>query len=311
MKIAVIGGTGAMGSAFGACLTEGGNDVTLVDVARDTVDTINQAGVRISDKAGAERLVRVKAVTDTTGMPVMDLVIVFVKCYHTEAAIQSAASLIGDATTVLSLQNGWGNAVRLASVVGRDKVIVGVTYHSASIVAPGHVLHAGKGMTWIGELDGIPSERLDKVAATFRESGLEVTPTSTIVNEIWSKLSLNVCTLPTSAMLRFSAGELGRHDGTISLMRGLLAETAAVARAKGIELDEIERWNTIVTVLEKAGPAKSSMLQDVEKQRRTEIDVINGAIADAGRETGVATPINDAMIWLIKSMEDTFGKATA
>src|SRR5262249_23338604 len=158
----------------------------------------------------------------------------------------------------------------------------------------------------MGELDGAMSERLRRVAGAFNAAGIEVTPAADVIREIWSKLALNVCTLPTSALLHFYAGQLIEHEGTLNLMRGLLREAVAVARAQAIALDEEERWAAITGLLQHASGAKASMLQDVEKRSRTEIDVVNGAIVDAGRRLGIPTPYNDAMLWLVRSLEETF-----
>jgi 2-dehydropantoate 2-reductase len=124
--------------------------------------------------------------------------------------------------------------------------------------------------------------------------------------EIFAKVLLNICTLPTSALLRFGAGELIKHDGTLSLMRALLHEGVAVVKAEGVTVDEEERWTTITGLLGRVGMSKSSMLQDVEKRRRTEIDVINGAIVAFGEKHGIPTPHNRALVWLVKSLEETF-----
>jgi 2-dehydropantoate 2-reductase len=126
------------------------------------------------------------------------------------------------------------------------------------------------------------------------------------MKEIWSKLALNVCTLPTSALLRFYAGQLVEHEGTLALMRGLLAEVVAVANAQGIPLEFDERWETITGLLHRAARAKSSMLQDVEKQQQTEIEVVNGAITAAGERLGIPTPYNNTMVWMVRSLEATF-----
>ena len=306
MKVAVLGGAGAMGCVIGGKLADAGADVTLVDVAREAVDQINGDGLRIEEKTGASHLIRVPATTEPASVGPVDLVIVFTKNYHTEAAVRSAAPLLGEQTAVLSLQNGWGNAPRIAAIVGEERVLTGVTYHSATVVGPGHVLHAGQGMTFIGELDGHISERLLRIADTFRAAGLEVTPTETVRTEIWSKLALNVCTLPTSALLRFYAGQLIEHEAMLDLMRALLRETVAVAQAQGINLDVDERWNAITGLLARAAKGKSSMLQDVERGRRTEIDVINGAVVEAGQRFNIPTPHNQTMVWLIKTLEATF-----
>jgi 2-dehydropantoate 2-reductase len=138
-----------------------------------------------------------------------------------------------------------------------------------------------------------------------------VTVSPEVLNEVWKKLALNVCTLPTSALLRFFAHELPQHQGTVSLMQALLREVVAVAAAQGIRLDFDERWAFIIGLLQRAVGGKASMLQDVEAQRQTEIDVINGAIVEAGKRAGIATPHNESMVWLIKSLEQSYLSAKA
>jgi 2-dehydropantoate 2-reductase len=306
MKIAVIGGAGAMGSVFGGRLAQAGQNVTLIDVWSAAVENINARGLQLDDKAGATHTIRVQATTRPADVGPVDLALVFVKCYHTEEAVRNATPLIGDDTVVLSLQNGWGNAPRIAGIVGEARVVVGVTYHSATVLGPGHVHHAGVGPTLIGELDGRMTDRLSRIANVFTEAGFEIKPTTNVLREIWSKLALNVCTLPTSALLRFYAGQLIRHQGTLDLMRALLAETVAVANAQNIGLDFDERWGAITGLLERATSVKASMLQDVENRRRTEIDVINGAVVEAGRRLNIPTPYNETMVWLVRSLEETF-----
>jgi 2-dehydropantoate 2-reductase len=306
MKIAVVGGAGAMGSILGGTLFEAGNDVTLVDVSKPAVDAINTNGLRIENKAGETRTINIPATTDPATVGAVDLVIVFVKCYHTEAAVKSAAPLLGPDTAVLSLQNGWGNAPKIAEIVGAERILAGVTYHSGGVLGPGHVKQPGVGMTFIGELDGKMSERLARIAAAFSSAGLETTQSPSVINEIWKKLALNTCTLPSSALLSFTADQLVQHDGTMELMRAILTEVAAVAHAQDIDLDFDERWEAITSLLARAVGGRSSMLQDVENKRRTEIDVINGAIVAAGKRLGISTPTNDAMVYLVKSLEETF-----
>jgi 2-dehydropantoate 2-reductase len=306
MKIAVLG-AGAMGSLFGGLFSEAGNDVALIDVWREGVDALNTGGLRIEEKTGDTKTIPVRATSDPGSVGVVDLLLVFVKCYHTAEAVRNAAPLIGPTTTVLSLQNGWGNAPRIAEIVGEERVLVGITYHSATVLGPAHIQHAGKGMTFVGELDGALSDRLKLVTDAFNAAGIESTPTPEVLKEIWRKLSLNACTLPTAALLRFTAGELVEHEGTLDLMRSLLKEVVTVANEQRLGLDYEERWEAITGLLMRAAGAKASMLQDVEKRRRTEIDVINGAIADAGRRLGIPTPYNESMVWMVKALEETFG----
>ena len=307
MKIAIIG-SGAMGGVFGALLAKGGHDVTLVDVWREGVDAINTNGLIVEQKTGERETIRVRATTNPADAGIVDVALVFVKCYHTEAAVKSALPIVGPRTVVLSLQNGWGNAARISAIVGADKVLVGVTYHSATLAGAGHVQHMAKGVTHLGGLGGAADARLPEIAAAFTAAGIEAHVSPTIREQIWSKLALNVCSLPTSSLLRCYAGDLVQRPGTVALMQALLREVVAVATALGIKLDYNERWTAISTLLEKATTAKASMLQDVMARRRTEIDVINGAIVAEGARFGIPTPHNQTLVDLIKALEDGFAK---
>src|SRR5687767_97301 len=185
-----------MGSVIGGLLAKAGNEVTLVDVWKEAVEAINRDGLKIEDKSGSVETIEVRATGQPASAGAMDLVLVFVKCYHTEAAVRNALPLVEANTVVLSLQNGWGNGPRIAKIVGDEKLLLGVCYHSATVAGPGHVMHVGKGMTFMGELNGKMSERLARVAEVFTEAGMEVTTTPAVLREIWSKLALNACTLP-------------------------------------------------------------------------------------------------------------------
>ncbi len=296
-----------MGSAIGALLHEAGNTVTLIDVSRPALAAVASRGLIIQDKAGAQRTVRAQITDQPATIGVVDLLVVFVKCYHTAAAVKSALPIIGPSTTVLSLQNGWGNGPRIAELVGRERVVLGVCYHSATVLAPGHVLHAGQGKTFMGELDGADSPRLQSLVRTFNEAGIPVEPSGSVLKEIWSKLALNVATLPTSSTVRVTADRLLDAPEMRELMQDLLREVVAVAGAQSIPLDFDERWAAITGLLRKLAPGtKGSMYQDVENRRRTEIDVMCGAIVEAGARLKIPTPCNRAMIGLIKGLEATF-----
>ena len=309
MRIAILG-AGAMGSAIGAFLAKAGNDVTLIDVWKETVEAINRDGLKIQNKAGDIATQKIRAVTSPAqAAGFADLLLVFVKCYHTADAVKSALPMLGPDSTVLSLQNGWGNGPRIAGIVGKERVVLGVCYHSATVLGPGHVLHAGQGRTFIGEMDGAVTPRVQKIAETFKAAGLDIEASAQVLKEIWSKLALNVATLPTSSTIKLTAEKLPNTPEMQSLMRALLLEVVSVAQLQGIALDFTERWNAITGLLGKLAPnTKGSMLQDVENRRRTEIDVMCGAIVEAGQRLGFATPYNNAMLWLVKALEANYRK---
>ena len=134
MKIAVVG-AGAMGSIFGARFSQAGHDTVLVDVAEPLVAAINADGVTIV-RGEEETTTRVPATTDPASVGPVDVVVFFVKCYHTRSAAELARPLVGPDTVVASLQNGWGNGDVLAGVYPAEQITVGVTYNSGLLQAP-------------------------------------------------------------------------------------------------------------------------------------------------------------------------------
>jgi len=301
MRIAVVG-AGAMGSIFAARLAGAGHEIALVDVAAPLVEKINDQGVTIvrGDESSATR---VRATTDPSEIGVVDLVLVFVKCYHTASAAELARPLVGPGTTVASLQNGWGNGDVLASVYPEDRIVVGVTYNSGLVLEPAVVMHPADQPTIVGSFadDG---GRAGSLASALEEVGLATTAVSPVRPEIWKKLILNAATLPTAALTGMTAGELGASGHMRDLVADIAREATAVARALEYPIDADERVETILALLERAGPTKASMLQDFEAGRRTEIDVINGAVVRAADDRGVPAPLNRALFRLVKGCEE-------
>ncbi|MEZ4869577.1 MAG: 2-dehydropantoate 2-reductase [Caldilineaceae bacterium] len=306
MKIAILGGAGATGAVIGAPLARYGADVTLVDINQKAVDAINARGLQITIPAGDSSFVPVRATTDPATVDPVDLVIVLVKCYQSVAALQRALPLIGKETVVLSLQNGWGNADAIAGVVDPAQVLAGVTYHSATVLGPGHIRHSAAGETLLGEVAGGMSARVERIAALLNAAGVPATASADIRTTIWEKLALNCAVLPTAALLGYQTHQLGEQAATRALMQALLQETVAVAHAQEIPLSFAERWDAIQALTKRAIGAKPSMLQDVEAQRRTEIEVINGAVVAAGQRLQIPTPHNQTMVWLMQAREAHF-----
>lgn len=307
MRIAVVG-AGAMGGIIGATLAEGGSEVSLLDVAPRVVESINEHGVSI-ERAGETRTVRIPATDDPASVGEVDAVIFFVKCYHSEAAATFAEPLVGRQTTVVTLQNGWGNGDVLARFFAPEQIVIGVTYHSGTLVGPGRVRHTNTSdaPTYLGPFLGEKTEPAEAVAAAIRSGGLRAEALAGIRTEIWKKLVLNSSALPTSALTRATAGALAGTDGMRELVDGLIRETITVGRANGFDIDEAERYEAVHATLTAAGSGKASMLQDIEANRRTEIDVINGAVVRVAEELGVEVPLNRAMQALIIGFEQANG----
>lgn len=303
MNFAIIGGTGAMGSIFGGRLKQAGYNVTLFDVSVEAVQRIRREGLQLTDKTGATDTIEIPATTHPAEVGPTDVALVFVKCFHTESAMRMAAPFLGQNTTVLSLQNGWGNAQTISELIGKERLMIGVNYVSGTVLEPGHVKQVGNPVAWIGRWGSPADPTARQIAEALTKAGFQTTPSDDVLLDVWKKLALNVVTLPTSALPGFTADRLIAHEPMMDVMRALLRETVSVAEAEGIFLDFDERWDYIVNLLRNAVGARGSMLQDVQAKRRTEIDVINGAIAAAGRRHGIATPVNDTMVGLMKALE--------
>jgi 2-dehydropantoate 2-reductase len=304
MKIAVVG-AGAMGSIFGARFHQAGHETVLVDVVQPLVDTINAEGVTVV-RGDDETVTRVPATTDPAAVGPVDIVVFFTKCYHTSSAAESARPLVGPDTAVASLQNGWGNGDVLAAAYPPGQVVLGVTYNSGLLQGPGRVLHPAEQPTLVGSFsDG--GDGAARLAEALESAGLAATVASPVRPEIWKKLILNAASLPASALTGMTAGALGTSQDMLALVSETTREAVAVAQALGYDIDFDERIGTILGLVEKAGPTKASMLQDVEAGRRTEIDVINGAVVRAADEVGVPVPINRTLMQLIKGWETQRG----
>ena len=307
MKIAVVG-AGAMGAIFGSRFAQAGHDTVLVDVAVPLVDKINADGITVV-RGDEETVTKVPATTDPASVGPVDLVVFCVKCYHTPSAAEAARPLVRSDTVVASLQNGWGNGDVLASVYPPEQIVVGVTYNSGTVLEVGRVAHPGVGATTVGSFTDDGNGRPERLAGALGDAGLEASVASPIRPEIWKKLILNAATLPTAALTGSNAGQLTAQPDIKELVSDTAREAVAVARALGYDIDEQERLDAIHGLLERAGPARGSMLQDFEAGRRTEIDVINGAVVRAGDESGVPVTINRAFVRLVKAWESVRGLA--
>ena len=305
MKIAVVG-AGAMGAIFGARFAQAGHDTHLVDVAVPLVDKINSDGITVV-RGDDETVTQVPATTDPASVGPVDLVVFCVKCYHTPSAAEAARPLVDSSTVVASLQNGWGNGDVLAGVFPPEQIVVGVTYNSGTVLEIGRVAHPGVGPTTVGSFTDGEGGGPERLAEALMDGGLEATVASPIRPEIWKKLILNAATLPTAALIGMNAGALTAQPEMKELVSETAREAVAVARALGYDIDEQERIDAIHGLLERAGPARGSMLQDFEAGRRTEIDVINGAVVRAAGDTDVPVPINRAFVALVKGWESQQG----
>jgi len=300
MKVVVVGG-GAMGVFFSAIMDEAGADVSVIDVSTEVVEAINADGVALK-RGDSESRHQIRAYTEAT-MDKPDLVLFVVKAHHTEAAARAVAPIVTDDTVVLTLQNGWGNADVIDAVLGGPRMVVGVTYNSAKVEAPGVTLNTGQGPTFVGGYGQGTSSDAERVAELLTAGGVPTTVPDEILEEIWKKLTLNTCALPVSALTDLHVGQMVASNDVMAVVDQLIEETVAVAQAQDLKVDLEERMASIHDHLERGGSGQPSMLQDARAKRKTEVEVINGAVVTSAERLGVPAPINAAMVKLIHGLE--------
>ncbi|WP_049936766.1 ketopantoate reductase family protein [Haloplanus natans] len=298
MEILVFG-AGSLGSLVGGLLARE-HDVSLV--GRDPHATaVNDDGLRITGVESVD--VRPAATTDATGTSA-DLALVTVKTYDTEAAARTLAT--GDYDAVCSLQNGMGNEDVLADTVDAS-VLAGTATYGARLVDPGHVEWTGRGTITVGAWRPVDdATTADRVAAAFRAAGLDAAATADIRTRLWEKLAVNAAINPVTALSRVENGALTERP-LAALARPAAVETAAVARAAGTDLDDGTARDAAETVARETARNRSSMLQDVTRGRRTEIDAINGYVVDRAAATGTSAPVNRTLADLIRGWEAGVG----
>ncbi|MGZ3613411.1 MAG: ketopantoate reductase family protein, partial [Thermodesulfobacteriota bacterium] len=303
MKIAIIG-PGAMGSLFGSLLTRAGKEVWLVGNREEQIDRICSVGLTLEEK-GKTQIVPMNATPDVTSVGKADLVIFFVKTYDIEEAVSDALVLEKEDTIFLTLQNGLGNEEAICDQVNPGKVMLGITGHGATLLEPSHIRHAGWGKTFIGERDHRITDRALRIAQMFCEAGIDTEVSSNIHDQVWGKLIVNVGINALTALTGFKNGQLLDYPETARLMQNLVSEAAKVARGKGaqVEGDPVEK---VKKAAEATRENRSSMGQDFDHRRKTEIDAINGAVVREAQILGIPVPFNQAITDLVKAIEKSF-----
>ncbi len=301
MRVCVVG-CGAVGSLFAANLARLDDvEVWAYDVWAEHVAAINAEGLRLS---GAEDVVgRPRATTDAAELPACDFGLVATKSMHTGSAVAAAAHAFADGS-VCSVQNGVGNEEAIAEHV--ERVVRGTTFPAGKILEPGHVQWDVKGDTTIGPFEPrpAPTEAVERLADACTRAGMPTQAVADARGPQWRKLIFNAATNPIGALTGLTHGRVCEDPELRRLVSALVDEGKAVAAAQGIELDaDPEELIDYAARRDVAYDHKASMLQDVEAGRQSEIDFLNGGVVRFGRETGVPTPLNLAVVALIKGME--------
>ena len=301
MRIAVIG-AGAMGSIYGGHLALQ-NEVYLVDTNAEVVRTINEKGITL-EEGGEDHVYCPKAVTDTSGLPEMDLVILFVKALFSRAALSGNRSLIGKDTYLMTLQNGSGHEDILGEFVPEDHIIIGTTEDQGTILGMGHIRHGGTGGTNLGMLVPDTQGMLPKLKETLDQCGFRAKIHDNIQQLIWNKLFVNVALSAVTAVLNVKMGYIAADPHAFALSSQLLHEAVTVAHAMGLEADEEHLLQEIRETSERVPEGVTSICADLSAGRKTEVDTISGSVVRAARKCGIDVPAHEFLVNMIHAMEN-------
>jgi len=301
MKI-VIAGPGAMGSLFASYLSKSKQEIWLLDKDRARAEKLNQKGIEIEGVSGKwQARVRVSANPKEIGES--ELLVVCVKSYDTKELLRYARPVIGRNCSVLTLQNGIGNVEIITELLRGQDVFAGITSQGANLAAPGRLRHAGFGEPVIGRLDGRLSSELRGIRQLFNEVGIPTRLSRDIKSVLWSKLIINAGINALAAVTHLRNGQLLEFEGTRAIMRQAVFEATKIAKRKRIKLQFDDSLTKIEAVCSATAGNISSMLADILKKKRTEIDFISGVIVRQGQSLGIPTPVNSLLVDLIKTIE--------
>jgi 2-dehydropantoate 2-reductase len=299
VRVAVLG-CGAIGSLYAAHLARLPDvEVWAVDPWAEHVEAINEHGLRVS--GNADFVAPVHALTEASGLPACDFAIVATKALHTRPAVEAAAEALRDAA-VVSVQNGIGNEDVIAEVL--PHVMRGSIVTAGAVTEPGVVRYDAPGDSWFGPFEPSPASaaEITRLAELLTRGGLRTHAMDDARGPQWTKVVFNAATSPLAALTGLTMGPLCTEPALRALVDSLVEEALAVCEAAGITLLK-QPSESFTEAIETAWGHKPSMLQDVLARRTTEIDVLNGGIADEGRRQGVPTPLHDAMVALVHGLE--------
>jgi 2-dehydropantoate 2-reductase len=296
-------GAGAIGCLFGARLKLAGHGVTLIHRDPNVVRAIQKRGVRLRELDGTLTKVRVPVRKGPTRLLGTEVLVVAVKAYDTGVVAASYRGIVPPETTVLSLQNGLGNVETLQSSF-KNEILASSTTEGALSLGPGYVVHTGRGSTLIGNTREANSDSCSRIKMAFNRAGLKAKTSSNIRGVLWTKAIVNAAINPLSSLTRLPNVALAKNREIQGIARSAIGEGILVSRAAQIRLvgDPRKLWRRILL---STGANKSSMLQDIERGKMTEIRQLNGAILSHGKKTRVKTTVNEILTKLVLGLEES------
>ncbi|MBI5038191.1 MAG: ketopantoate reductase family protein [Nitrospirae bacterium] len=304
MNILIVG-AGAVGGYYGACLARAGLHVSYLVTPR-SLPIIQKKGLIVKSK-GEVWTIHPKVSTSPEELTPCDLIIIAVKRYDTESALNALQPIIKEDSVILPLQNGVDSEEDILKRFPHALVLGGIAFIGAKSEEPGVILHQGAGSLSIGELDGSESERLQTVVKMFKDAGVPAKSSRDIYKAKWQKLCWNAVFNPLTVILNGPIDYILDSKDALEIAHGLFNEIRSVAERKGIMLSA-DLMDEHIAVTQKLRGFHTSMYEDFVRGKSTEIDYFNGYVCREGVRLGVPVPVNGTIMSLVKAISCRPGK---
>src|SRR5690625_4092367 len=305
MKIGIVG-AGAMGQLFGAHLIAAGHNVTMIDSSRTVRDDITRQGIHV-DMGTYQFHVRAAISKADEVTDSLDIVMVFTKGFHTEAALQSIRHVLTKDSIGVSLQNGLGNEESLVELFGPTRTVIGMTDFPSDRKGNGTVVSDPTGRVVVGALHEGGQRNAHLIRRILEESKMYTSYAPDVMVPIWEKVIFNTVYNTVGAVMGLTVGDVFDQPEAAEIATLVLRESLEVVRNAGVEIDEERLNNTIENAHQHHSQHKTSMLIDLEAGRRTEIETIGGAVERVGKASGIPTPTLSVLCNVIRIRERSKG----
>jgi len=300
MRIAVMG-AGAVGAYFGAKLSASGHNVAFL--ARGShLDALCREGLRVDSPAGNLRIQNALFTNDPSEVAAVDLILFCVKSYDTDAAVGALASMIGSATTILSLQNGVDNADKVAARWGERRTLAGVVYLGSQLAGPGTIKHSVGGRIVFGEMNGSVGDSTQSIERALTAAQIPCEISKDIRKAQWRKLLWNAPFCAISCLTRTTVKEIIESDSLRKLAVDCMNEVRQAARTHDVDL-EPELLDETLAFSKTLGEFKPSMLQDLEARKPLEYEAFNGIVVKLLRQAGKEAPVNQVFYGTLEYLD--------
>ena len=300
-NVAILG-AGAIGAAIGAQFFDNPSFHTVLLADGERLNRLNQDGFVINGKP-----YHIPAIDPAQSHEALDLIIVALKHHHMDTIIPKLGNVVGPDTLFLSLMNGLDSEAYIGSYYGMEKMLYGISVAIDAVRIGNEIHYTNPGVHYFGEAkNDPPSEKVRRVKHALEQAGIQYKIPADMLRELWWKFMINVGINQASAIVRAPYGIFQTQPEAQAIMEALMLEVIALAKASGVNLSEqdLTGWYPILNSLSPQG--KTSMLQDIEAKRKTEVEMFSGKVVSLGQSLGISTPVNQTVFQIIRVLEQNY-----